>query len=136
MIARFCSTSLLHFRPRRVRDVYAAIDQLVMTEEFSVTSVCPILEVSRSGFATWRSGQISQREMRDRELMPLIGKIFWDHKRRYEARRIAEELQRHGVARVARLVKTLELQAVRLPGAVDGFVLPEDCGVGVRFIDG
>jgi len=100
-----------------VRDVYAAIAQLVMTEEFSVTSACQVLEVSRSGFQTWRSQQISRREVRDRELTPLIGEVFWHHRRRYGARRIAEELQRRdiacGVARVARLMKTLELQAIQ-----------------------
>lgn len=97
--------------------MYAAIDQLVMTEEFSVTSVCQILEVSRSGFHTWQSQQVSQRDLRDRELTPIIGEVFWHHRRRYGARRIAEELQRRdiacGVARVARLMKTLELQAIQ-----------------------
>ncbi len=90
-----------------------------MREEFSVTLVCQILEVSRSGFHTWRSEQISRREVRDRELTPLIGEIFWHHKRRYGARRIAEELQRRdiacGVARVARLMKALDLQAIQPP---------------------
>jgi putative transposase len=100
-----------------VRDVYAAVDQLVMMEEFSVTTICQILEVSRSGFQTWRSQQVSQRDLRDRELTPIIGEVFWHHRRRYGARRIAEELQRRdiacGVARVARLMKTIDLQAIQ-----------------------
>lgn len=82
-----------------------------------MTSVCQILEVSRSGFHAWRSQQVSRRELRDRELTPIIGEIFWYHRRRYGARRIAVELQRRdiacGVARVARLMKTLELQAIQ-----------------------
>jgi len=95
-----------------VRDIDAGIDQRVMMEEFSVAAVCQILEVSRSGFHTWRSQQVSRRDLRDRERTPLIGEVFWHHRRRYGARRIAEELQRRdiacGVARVARLMKDLE----------------------------
>jgi transposase InsO family protein len=54
---------------------------------------------------------------RDRELLPLIRDIFWRHKRRYGARRIAQELcsmdERCGVARVARLLKTEGLRAIQ-----------------------
>jgi transposase InsO family protein len=49
--------------------------------------------------------------------MPLIRDIFWRHKRRYGARRIAVELQARGqpcgVDRVARLLKNQGLQAIQ-----------------------
>jgi len=49
--------------------------------------------------------------------MPLIRHIFWHHKRRYGARRIAVELQAQGrpcgVDRVAKLLKTQGLQAIQ-----------------------
>ena len=49
--------------------------------------------------------------------MPLIRHIFWHHKRRYGARRIAVELQSQGrpcgVDRVAKLLKTQGLQAIQ-----------------------
>lgn len=100
-----------------MRDVYAAVDQLVMLEEFSVTRVCDVLQVSRSGFVAWRSQQTTRQEQRDMELTPMIQDIFWHHRRRYGARRIAAELARRdiacGVARVARLMKTLGLQAIQ-----------------------
>lgn len=100
-----------------MRDVYAAVDQLVMREEFSVTGVCDVLQVSRSGFVAWRSQQTTHREQRDTELTPTIQDIFWHHRRRYGARRIAAELARRdiacGVARVARLMNTLGLQAIQ-----------------------
>jgi putative transposase len=100
-----------------MRDVYAGIDQLVLMESFAASAVCQALEVSRSGFYAWRSGEESRTEARDRRLVPEIGAIFWRHRRRYGARRIAVELARRGmacgVARVARLLKTQGLRAIQ-----------------------
>ena len=100
-----------------MRDVYAGIDQLVITENFRAAKVCDLLDVSRSGFYAWRSGQESRREVRDRELIPRISAVFWRHRRRYGARRIAVELASEGiacgVARVARLLKTQGFRAIQ-----------------------
>lgn len=111
-----------------MRDVYAGIDQLVLTESFAASAACDALEVSRSGFYAWRSGEESHRAETDRELMPEIGDVFWHHRRRYGARRIAMELSQRGiacgVARVARLLKTQGLAAIRpksfTPHTTDG----------------
>ena len=79
--------------------------------------MCDALEVSRAGYYAWQLHSESAREQRDRELMPLIRHIFWQHKRRYGARRIAVELQAQGrpcgVDRVAKLLKTQGLQAIQ-----------------------
>ena len=100
-----------------MRDVYAGVDQLVIREGFAASAVCDLLEVSRSGFYAWRSSEESQRECRDRELVPLIRDVFWCHRRRYGARRITVELSSRGiacgVARVARLLKTQGLRAIQ-----------------------
>jgi transposase InsO family protein len=97
--------------------VYAGIDQLVLTESFASSALCEALEVSRSGFYAWRSSEECRRAERDRELTPVIGKVFWHHRRRYGARRIAKELSRRGmacgVARVARLLKTQGLRSIQ-----------------------
>ncbi len=97
--------------------MYAGIDQLVMTEGFQASSVCDLLEVSRSGFYAWRRMQETRREVRDRELIPWISTVFWRHRRRYGARRIAVELASEGiacgVARVARLLKTQGFRAIQ-----------------------
>jgi transposase InsO family protein len=97
--------------------VYAGVDQIVMREGFAAAPVCDLLEVSRSGFYVWRSKQDSQREVRDQELVPVIQEVFWRHRRRYGARRIAVELSSRGiacgVARVARLLKTQGLKAIQ-----------------------
>ncbi len=100
-----------------MRDRYAGIDQLVITEGFRASNVCDLLEVSRSGFYAWRSAQESRREVRDRELIPWISAVFWRHRRRYGARRIAVELASQGiacgVARVARLLKTQGFRSIQ-----------------------
>jgi putative transposase len=100
-----------------VRDVYAGVDQIVLRDGFAAAPVCDLLEVSRSGFYAWRSKQDSQRDRRDQELVPVIQEVFWHHRRRYGARRIAVELSSRGiacgVARVARLLKTQGLKAIQ-----------------------
>lgn len=100
-----------------MRDVYAGIDQLVLREGFAASAVCDLLEASRSGFYAWRSAQETQREQRDQELLPFIEEVFWRHRRRYGARRIAVELSSRGiacgVARVARLMKTAGFRAIQ-----------------------
>lgn len=97
--------------------MYAAIDQLVTGGGLAVTAVCHVLAVSRSGFYVWQQEREGVRAERDGELLPLIRDIFWRHKRRYGARRIAQELcsmdERCGVARVARLLKTEGLRAIQ-----------------------
>ena len=97
--------------------MYAGIDQIVLRDGFAAAPVCDLLEVSRSGFYAWRSKQESEREVRDQELVPVIQEVFWHHRRRYGARRIAVELSSRGiacgVARVARLLKTQGLNAIQ-----------------------
>ena len=97
--------------------MYSVIDQLAVGDGFSVSVLCETLSVSRSGFYGWRDERETSRDQRDQELMALIQDIFWRHKRRYGARRIAEELSSRdepcGVARVARLLKTQGLRAIQ-----------------------
>lgn len=60
---------------------------------------------------------MSSAQLEDQRLLPIIREIFVRHKRRYGARRIAEELEARGelcgVRRVARLMKTLGLVAIQ-----------------------
>ncbi len=98
-------------------DVHAVVEQIVLEGSHMVAAVCETLGVSRSGFYAWRDERESVRAQRDRELTPLIRDIFWRHKRRYGARRIAKELASFGepcgVAHVARLLKTEGLRAIQ-----------------------
>jgi putative transposase len=80
-------------------------------------ALCDTLDVSRAGYYAWLSETHSLKVQRDRELMPLVCNVFWQHKRRYGARRIAFELnvqgQPCGVERVAKLLKLQGLQAIQ-----------------------
>ena len=82
-----------------------------------MVAVCDTLLVSRAGYYAWQTENETAREERERELMPLIRDLFWKHKRRYGARRIAVELvamgEPCGVDRVAKLLKMQGLKAIQ-----------------------
>ncbi len=84
---------------------------------FATASLCEVLEVQRSCYYAWRRGNQSERAREDAELKPLIRDIFWEHKRRYGARRIAQELAAQkkncGVGRVGRLLEEMDLKAIQ-----------------------
>jgi transposase InsO family protein len=84
---------------------------------FPVAAVCQALGVSRAGYYAHTRGEPGPREREDARLRPLVRRIFWEHQRRYGARRIAVELAARGEAcgpgRVARLLKQLGLQAIQ-----------------------
>ena len=96
--------------------VYAVIGQL---QEAGVAAarLCEVLEVQRSCYYAWRRGGPSKRAREDAKLRPLIREIFWEHKRRYGARRIARELtsreKRCWVGRVGRLLGEMGLKAIQ-----------------------
>jgi putative transposase len=82
-----------------------------------VAALCDTLLVGRAGFYAWRRETESARSRRDRQLLPLVRDIFWHHRRRYGARRIAVELQAQGqpcgVDRAAKLLKIQGLRAIQ-----------------------
>jgi len=96
--------------------VYAVIGHL-QEDGFATVTLCDVLEVHRSRFYAWRRGGQGRRVQEDEALKPLIREIFWEHKRRYGARRIAKELPAHkrrcSVGRVGRLMRELGLQAIQ-----------------------
>ena len=86
-------------------------------EKYAVSRLCKILGVCRSAYYTWRNDRCGERRREDLKLKPMIQEIFWEHKRRYGARRIAEDLAARGVCcsrrRVGRLMKDLQLLAIQ-----------------------
>ena len=86
-------------------------------EKYGVTSLCESLGVSRSAYYAWRKNDWSVRKREDNLLKPMIQNIFWEHKRRYGARRIAVELAARGQPcsrrRVGRLMGDMNLVAIQ-----------------------
>lgn len=120
-----------------MRQRYAAIDQFE-DEDLPVALLCETLGVSRSAYYAWRRHALSQRERDDHRLMPKVRDIFWEHKRRYGARRILEELaarqepyENDGLARkeVAAYVRYYNTR--RRHSALD-YLTPEEFEAGSR----
>ena len=98
-------------------DVYAAVDAIVSGDGDSVSETCRILKINRTAFYAWKMAAPTVSEQHDDELAPFVNMIFRRHKRRYGARRIAEELKSLGHncdrRRVSRVMKTLKLKAIQ-----------------------
>ena len=95
-------------------DVYAAVEGIAATSDIAVALVCEALEVSRSAYYAWLGAEPSLRERELDELTPAIVAIFCRHRRRYGARRIAQELKDRSIACSARRVaKVLKIQGLR-----------------------
>ena len=114
--ARHTKKALGIFSQKNVVQVYAVIARL-QEERFATAMLCEVLDVHRSRFYVWQQGSQGCRAREDAELKTLIREIFWEHKRRYGARRIAREMsardQRCGVARVGRLLHEMGLKAIQ-----------------------
>ena len=85
-----------------------------MSQDHSIASLCAALDVTRTGYHAWLSGSPSQRAQTDAALILKIGSIHAQHKGRYGAPRIENELRTnghcHGRKRVARLMKEAGLR--------------------------
>jgi heme oxygenase len=68
------------------------VEVIAQLNQLSTASVCDVLHVSRSAYYAWRTAGPSIREQNDSELAPLVRTLFWKHRRRYGARRIASDL--------------------------------------------
>jgi putative transposase len=97
-----------------VSDLYSAVASVVHTGIGAVTEVCRFLEVSRSAFYAWRDRKQTFHERQEDILLPLVRIIFRRHRRRYGARRIADELRDMGhVCSAKRVAKLLQIQGLR-----------------------
>jgi putative transposase len=85
-------------------------------EQYSITTMCRVLEVSTSGYYAWLKRSPSRRTQEDQALMREIKRIHNRSKGTYGAPRIHAQLAREeihvGRKRVARLMRAAELQGV------------------------
>lgn len=86
-------------------------------EQFAVSTMCRVLEVSKGGFYTWLKRPSSARSERDRELRLKVVEIYTKSKKRYGSPRIHAALQdddvRCGRKRVARLMREEQIAGRR-----------------------
>lgn len=94
--------------------VYAAVSALSESGVATVTELCEFLEVSRSAYYAWRDHEPTTQERQDDLLKPLVRIVFRQHRRRYGARRIADDLRDLGhVVSAKRVAKLLKIQGLR-----------------------
>ena len=87
-----------------------------MKANHSLTDLCAAFAVKRSGYHTWVKAEASARERTDAALQVKIRTVHAQHRGRYGAPRIQQELaaqgQRHGCKRIARLLQAAGLQGL------------------------
>jgi putative transposase len=66
--------------------------------KFEVQIMCDVLNVSRSGYYSWRNRSASQRKMADAEYIELIKQFFEDSRQTYGYESIWRKLQDDGVS--------------------------------------
>lgn len=97
--------------------MYAAVEAIARDTRFALAQVCEVLAVCRSAYYAWLGGALTPRAAETNRLREEVAAIFWQHKRRYGARRIARELADRGVVcspqRVAKVLKKQGLRAIQ-----------------------
>jgi putative transposase len=64
---------------------------------YPIALLCEVMEVSRSGYYTWRGRGGSVREADNRRLVPLVRELHRQSGGTYGTRRIADDLRDHGI---------------------------------------
>jgi len=84
-------------------------------DEFPVSRMCKVLDVSRSGYYAWRGRPPSEREMENEKLYKKIKAVYDEGEGVYGSPRIYDRLDKQGVVcsenRVARLMRLRGLRA-------------------------
>jgi putative transposase len=85
-------------------------------QEFKVSMMCEVLEVSRSGYYAWAKRPLSQRATRQKELAGAIGEIHQESSGTYGSPRIHVELLERGITvcvnTVAKLMKQAHIRSI------------------------
>lgn len=86
-------------------------------EEFRITRMCRVLQVSRSGYYDWQGREESKRSQRDRLLLTEIRKVHQNTREAYGATKTWRSLRQGGTVcgkhRVARLRREAGIEARR-----------------------
>ena len=86
----------------------------VHVQQWTVKTMCRVLEVSKAGYYAWRARGQSERSKRDAELVQHIHEAHVQSRKIYGSPRIYAELRRNGVRtsrkRVANLMREHRIQ--------------------------
>jgi putative transposase len=86
-------------------------------DQFKVSRMCRALEVSRSGYSSWRHGKESKRSEQNRTVLVEIKKVHEENREAYGAVKTWRELKAQGIEcgrhRVARLRRQAGIEARR-----------------------
>jgi len=84
---------------------------------FEVTHLCDALNVHRNGYYQWTVSMENIHQKQDLRLAPMVQDIFFQHRRRYGARRISIELKDRGEscsrAKARKIMKQTGLVAIQ-----------------------
>ena len=97
--------------------MYSAIEAIVAEGSATISEACQFLQVNRTAFHAWRVAEPTVAQTQEGQLTPLIRILFKKHRRRYGARRIADDLREMGHVcsprKVSKVLKTQSLRAIQ-----------------------
>ncbi|MCF8069140.1 MAG: hypothetical protein K9L30_11195 [Desulfobacterales bacterium] len=64
---------------------------------YPIALMCEVMQVSRSGYYAWRKCCKSSRQKESERLIPIVPAVHKKSKGTSETRRIAEEIENHGI---------------------------------------
>lgn len=76
-------------------------------QQYSIQTLCRILNVSRQGYYLWRNRRPSRTQLRHNFLKQNIKGVFYEHKGRYGYPRIAQQLYDEGIETNKRVASVL-----------------------------
>ena len=85
-------------------------------QQFRVSVMCKVLQVSRAGYYAWQNRRPSPRQEANDRLLALLRKLFRLHRKRYGYRRIHEVAHKEipcGIHRVSRLMHNDGLKVIQ-----------------------
>jgi transposase InsO family protein len=86
-----------------------------LSEEFTITDLCEVLMVSRSGYYVWRKQSRGMRQSANAQLLLEVEELFEKHRGNYGSPRITAALRQQGRTcnhkRIERLIRQKGLRA-------------------------
>jgi len=82
----------------------------LVSADFSVSTLCELMQVSRTAYYRYLRGQSYQPATATQEQLKAVKEVFWQHKRRYGQRRILVDMQELGYSVGRHRVRSLMQQ--------------------------